>query len=150
VSRCGRLAVLLLVLPLAAGCVGPARGTGTYGAKAGQAAKAALSAVQTARLATTQALSGRLTEPYLDVVLSNAENDAGSVQTAFDSIQPPDDPAADTLRQQLDGLLSGGTDGLAQLRILARRGDRPRLAKTNNDLAKVALALRQFSQEHPS
>jgi hypothetical protein len=145
-----RLVPVLLALPVLAGCVGPARDTGTYGAKAGQTAKALLSAVETARLATGQALAGRLSHPYLNVVLTNAENDAGSVQTTFDSIQPPDDPVADALRRQLDGLLSDGTAGLGELRILARRGDLPQLAKTNADLARVAAGLRRFSQEHPS
>jgi hypothetical protein len=140
----------LLALPLLAGCVGPARDTPTYESKAGQAAKAALAAVETARVATAQALAGRLTSRYLEVVLSGTENDADSVQSTFDSIQPPHDPAADTLRQELDGLLSDGTDGLSQLRIQARRGERADLAKTNADLAAVATGLRRFSQEHPS
>ena len=144
----GWVAALLLVL--IAGCVGPARTTPAFAAKAGQTAKAALSAVETARQATEQALAGRLTEPYLDTVLTDAENDFTSVQGTFDSIQPPEDPAADTLRAQLDSLLTDGADGLGQLRILARRGDRERLASTATELAKVAAGLRRFSQEHPA
>jgi ABC-type sugar transport system substrate-binding protein len=136
VKRAGRGCVAALLLLLVAGCVGAAPTTPAFAAKAGQTAKAAL--------------AGRLTEPYLGTVLSDMENDFTSVQGTFDSIQPPDDPAADTLREQLDSLLTDGADGLAQLRILARRGDRERLAGTAAELAKVATGLRQFSEEHPA
>jgi hypothetical protein len=153
VIRPERAALVLLPLLLAAlatGCVGPAPDTATYAGKAGQTAKAALSAVETGRQAVETATAGRMTQPYLETVLSGAEDDLSSVQQTFDSIQPPDDPAADRLRGQLDGILSDGADGLAQLRILARRDEPAQLAATARQLGSVASDLRRFSAEHPS
>jgi hypothetical protein len=85
---------------------------------------------------------------YLRTVLVDAEESLGSIQTTFDSIQPPDDPDADKLRAELDPLLSDGSDGIAQLRILARRGDTAAMASTARDLASTAEQLNRFGQEH--
>jgi hypothetical protein len=137
----------LVVLGLA-GCVGPAPTTGAYAGKAAHTAAEALAQLETARLAVQNA--GRMPASYLDTVLSDAENAYGSVMTTFDSIQPPDDPAADELRSDLDDLLSDGSDGIAQLRILARRGDVADMRSTAAILGKTADGLDRFNQEHDS
>jgi hypothetical protein len=138
-------AVALLALT---GCVGPARTTGEYAGKAAHTAAAALAQLETARLAVQN--SGGMPESYLDTVLSDAEDAYGSVQTTFDSIQPPDDPAADRLRSELDALLSDGSDGIARMRILARRGDTAAMRSTAADLGTTAAGLDRFHQEHDS
>ena len=81
-------------------------------------------------------------------MLVDAEESFGSIQATFDSIQPPDDPAADKLRAELDPLLSDGSDGITQLRILARRGDRTAMAATSRDLAATADMLDRFHEQH--
>ena len=141
------LPALAIALALA-GCVGPAPTTSEYAGKAAHTAGEALAQVETARLAVEH--SSGMSSQYLETVLVNAEQAFSSIQNTFDSIQPPADPAADKLRSQLDKLLSDGADGLAQLRILARRGDTEAMASTAHDLGRTATGLKSFHQEHES
>src|SRR2546430_17229987 len=60
--------------------------------------------------------------PYLSVTIAEAEQDADSIQGAFDSIQPPDH-RSDALRDQLDRLLTQATDTISSMRIAGRRPD---------------------------
>jgi hypothetical protein len=141
----------LLAVVVAVGltaCVGPAPTTSQYEGKAAHTAADALSQLETARLAIEN--SARMPTPYLTTVLSESEDAFGSIQTTFDSIQPPDDPAADQLRSDLDDLLSAGSDGLAQMRILARRDDTAGMRSTARQLAATAAGLERFNQEHDS
>jgi hypothetical protein len=131
-----------------AGCVAPAPSTGAYEAKAARTAKDAASQVETALLAVSTADAGRLTGPYLDPVLSGAEDAYSSVQSTFESVQPPDSPPADQWRQALGDLLSTGSDGLAQLRIESRRGAWPKVLAAARSLRPVADQLERFSTEH--
>jgi len=138
-------AVLLAVLAVCcAGCVAPAPGIAPYQSKAARAAGAALSQVETARTAVAASQRGRLPQAYLEVLLSGAEDDLGSVQQAFDSVQPPDDPRADRIRTDLDDLLGQAADGLGALRIAARRQDTAELASTAHALELVASGLSTF------
>ncbi|HEY6748914.1 MAG TPA: hypothetical protein VI357_24755 [Mycobacteriales bacterium] len=138
------------VLAIAAltGCVGPAPTTGEYEEKAAHTAADALSQLQTARLAVGNA--GRMPASYLETVLVDAEEAFGSIESTFDSIQPPDDPRADRLRSDLDGLLSDGSDGMTQLRVLARRSDAAGLRSTAEQLVATADGLGRFAREHGS
>jgi hypothetical protein len=128
--------LVALVLFGLVGCVGPAPTTGQYEGKAAHTAKDALSQLETARLAVEN--SGRMPAGYLETVLVDAEQAFGSIQTTFDSIQPPDQPRADALKADLDPLLSDGSDGITELRILARRGDTGRMATVSRDLGATA------------
>jgi hypothetical protein len=141
-----RLLLAGLVLLGLTGCVGPAPTTGEYEGKAAHTARAALSQLETARLAAQN--SGRMSAGYLETVLVDAEEAFGSIQTTFDSIQPPDQPAADRLRAELDPLLSDGADGIAQLRILARRGDTAGMASQARELGVTADRLDRFGEKH--
>jgi hypothetical protein len=139
-----RAAVGVLLAACCAGCVAPAPGIGAYQGKAARAAGAALSQVETARTAVAASQQGRLPHAYLEVMLSTAEDDLGSVQQAFDSVQPPDDPRADRIRTDLDDLLGQAADGLGALRIAARRHDAGELASTAHALELVASGLSTF------
>jgi hypothetical protein len=139
--------VLLSTLALS-GCVGPARTTDTYRKKAVTAAQAGQSDVETALLSVDAGVHGRLPQAYLEVVLSHSEEAFTSVQSQFDSIQPPDTATADQLRNSLDSLLSTGADGLAQLRILVRRGDTDQLKTEAAKLEPTARKLNSFAQAH--
>lgn len=140
------LAGLLLVL-LSAACVGPARTTSSYQGKAGHTAEAALSQLQTALLAVSSSTHGNMLHSYLLVVLSDSEDNFSSIQATFDSIQPPDSQVDDQVRDKLDQLLSDGADGLAQLRIAARRNHSATLVATARDLAKTVEGLSAFSED---
>jgi hypothetical protein len=138
---------LVVVLALS-GCVGSAPTTATYEDKAVRTANDSLSALQTALLSVHTSLRGRLMQAYLETVLSESEDAFSSVQATFDSIQPPDTGRADQLRDGLDKLLADGADGMAQLRILARRQDTARLAAEAHKLAATADGLDTFARGH--
>jgi hypothetical protein len=96
--------------------------------------------VETARLAVDAAAADRATGPYLSVLLSQADEEAGSVHTTFDSIQPPD-ADADRLRDDVDGLLDEAASVLDDLRIAARRGDTAGLTGKARALADLSQRL---------
>jgi hypothetical protein len=149
VRRRLRVAAGALVVALAlSGCVGSARTTQTYEDKAVRTANDSLSALQTALLSVHTSLRGRLMQAYLETVLSESEDAFSSVQSTFDSIQPPDTGRADQLHHSLDKLLADGADGMAQLRILARRQDTARLAAEAQKLAATADGLATFARGH--
>jgi hypothetical protein len=141
-----RVGVAVLIV-LLAGCTGPVRSFTVYESKAGRTAQAAVSAVQTALLATDAAAAGKAYGRYLSQVLTDAEEDATSAQGTFDGIQPPDD-RADRLHGQLDDLLTKAVGGLADLRIAARRGRLAELPAIARPLQKLADQLDAFAKAH--
>jgi hypothetical protein len=132
---------------LVAGCVGPARTYDDYRLKATSSVETARSAVGTAQLAVRVADERRAFTPYVVVLVSEAEEDAGSAQQSFDSIQPPN-TRADALRSDVDDLLTAATDVLATLRIEARRGHLDELVSHARELDGVARDLDRFTEEH--
>jgi HPt (histidine-containing phosphotransfer) domain-containing protein len=129
------------------GCVGPARTTHTYESKAVRTANDSVSQLQTALLSVETSLRGRMMHADFETVLSASEDALSSIQNTFDSIQPPETDRADQLRNRLDTLLSDGADGLAQLRILARRQDTHKLAAEAHKLTAQAAVLEKFALE---
>jgi hypothetical protein len=147
VLRRKRLLALLLV---AAGCahpVGPARTYGKYEGKATTTASAALSNVQTVRLAAEAASKGNAFGPYTGTVVSDAEESLSGLAGTFGSIQPPDG-RADDLRDQLAQTLSDALDLVTDVRIAARRGALASLADTAAALAGDAEHLEAFVEQH--
>lgn len=147
-GRGGRVASAIVTLCLLCSCVGPARTTGAYEGKAAHTAQAALSQMRAALLAVDAAHRKRLTQAYLETLLSECEDAFSSIQATFDSIQPPNTTTADDLRAKLDPLLTSGSDGLAQLRILARRQEVAALNRLAGQLASLADQLDAFGTEH--
>jgi len=127
--------------------VGPARTFDSYEHKAKDTAQTALSAVQTGRLGAQAAKRDDTFAPYLAVLVSEAEDEASSAQTTFDSVQPPNDKS-DNLRDNLDPLLTRAVDALSQARIAARRADFDEVAKQEPKLAKSARELDRFVEAH--
>lgn len=140
-----RLAALLVPL-LATACVSPSRTDRDYELKAGSSAKAVASSVATALLAVDAATHKKAFGPYLSVVLGGCEEDASSVQSQFDSVQPPS-KAADDVRDALDEQLQDATDTLADLRIAVRRGELDQLATIAEPLHDVLKKLQDMSEE---
>ncbi len=136
----------LLGLLLLAGCVSPSRTDRDYELKAGNSAKAAASSVATALVGAHAATVGKATGPYVSVLLGGAEEDTASVQSQFDSVQPPSE-RSDRVRATLDEQLSAAVDGLAQLRITARRGELGRLDDVAAPLRPVLEQLRALAAE---
>ena len=127
--------------------VGPARTFSKYEGKAATTAKAALSAVNTAKLVADGATRHRLFGPYVGTVIGEAEDDVSGVLGTFSSIQPPNRDA-DDLRAELTQLLNDAEDHLSTLRIAARRGDISHLAAIARQLSDDADKLDKFQQDH--
>jgi|1185.fasta_scaffold149696_2 hypothetical protein len=142
----GVLAVTVVLVAILTGCVGHAATTGAYRGKAHHSAQAASSSLQTALLAVQTSAKGNLLDPYLDTVLSQAEDDLGSVQQQFDSIQPPNTTEADALRNQLDTLLTKGSSTLSDLRIAARRDQQGEMVHTAQDIPPLVTKLDSFAR----
>ena len=142
-----RRGVLAAVLLCCTACVAPARSFDAYESKAAATAESAGSAVATALLTVDIAGQGGLFAPNVSVLVQEAEQDAASAQSTFSSIQPPD-PSSDALRAELERLLAPAVDGLAQVRIAARRGDLARMQEAAQPLRDVAADLQRFAEEH--
>jgi hypothetical protein len=142
-----RRGVLAAVLLCCTACVAPARSFDAYESKAAATAESAGSAVATAILTVDIAGRDGLFAPNVSVLVQEAEQDAASAQATFSSIQPPD-PSSDALRAELEELLAPAVDGLAQVRIAARRGDLARMQEVADPLRDVAAELRRFAEAH--
>ena len=139
-----RITLTGAALCVLAGCATPAPDLPAYESKAARTASSALSELQTARLAAQQSLAGRITQSYLEVLVSDAEDAYSSVTSTFDAVQPPDEPAADKIRSALDTLLTDGGDAVGELRIAVRRRDTATVAALDRQLAGAATALSTF------
>jgi hypothetical protein len=135
------------MLLLLGACTGPVRSAAVYESKAGETAKAVVSAVQTARLSVDAARGRKATGRYLSQILVEAEEEATAAQGTFDAIQPPDH-RADQLRDRLDELLTEATSTLAELRIAARRGRLDELPGLAEPLGKLTERLDEFADAH--
>ncbi len=139
------LAVLpLITVLLLAGCVGPTLTASGYRHKVTDTVRTVGSAVASGTYAAQLDLDGRLALAVADTVVSNAEDDADSAQSALDSREPPDDRSlafGDKARQSIQDAV----DGLRELRIAVRRGDRAAIRKAIDDLAGPARQLAELS-----
>ena len=136
-----------MVAALLCACVGPVRSFEVYEGKAAATAESVASAVQTARLAADEAAGARAFAPYLSILLSEVERDAGGSESVFAAIQPPDERSAE-LRTQLLALIDRAESALADLRIAARWGELGRLADIAAPLGDLGAQLADFAEAH--
>lgn len=127
--------------------IGPARTYGKYEEKARTTAKSALSNVATVRLAARMGSEDRAFGPYLSVLVSDAEEAIGGVQSTFDSTQPPDE-RGDDLRDEIDELLTDALDHVADVRVAVRRGELADLDQEAQPLDEDAEKLQSFVERH--
>jgi hypothetical protein len=139
--RVGLVAWPLASCALLTGCLTPAPNDTVYRAKAASAVEAAISEVETARLAVTTVLDGRATGAYTDVLLTDSETELGPIQASFASVQPPATDTADVVRAQVLDLLGQAEDALADARIAARRGDQAALGNSVSTLDQISAQL---------
>jgi hypothetical protein len=140
----GVAVALLPAVTVVSGCVSPAVDAGGYQDKVGHSAEQMVGIVNTARLAVQLDLRGKMTQSLLDTVVTDAENDAQSVLTAFETVQPPD-PASVRLRTSTDNVLQDAASNLSDLRIAVRRSDRGAKVKLVADLNKSTEDLQQLA-----
>lgn len=136
-------AAVMAMCVVVGGCVGPARTEHDYRLKASTTAGKVRGALETARLGVRAANGGRAPANYLSVLLGEAEDDASSVQSTFESIQPPD-RLADLLRERVLGPVGNAVSVMARLRVLVRRGDMAELAKAAEGLPKLSNELQRL------
>jgi hypothetical protein len=140
-ARVGVGAAVALVAVLA-GCAGPAVTDDGYRNKAGDTVQTVQSAVASAQLAGGLELAGRSGFAVTDAVVSGAESDASSAQDALASRQPPD-AGSRQLYSKIQKALRDGVDGLRDLRIAVRDGDRDGMRGALKELGTAAGELAQ-------
>jgi len=128
-------------------CVGPATTFPVYEAKAVVSVEQASSAVQTVRVAASQALADRNFAPYLSETMHDAEEDVTTAEGHFSSIQPPD-ARSEALRSQAKELLTRASDAVERARIAMRASDAAALSRLSPTLADLVSALNAFVNEH--
>ncbi|WEH38345.1 hypothetical protein [Streptomyces sp. AM 2-1-1] len=128
------------------GCAGSSRTDADFRLKAANTAETAASAVSTARIAVQAAGEGRVSGPYVSVLLGEAESDLLAAQSTFESRQPPG-ASADTVRERLGALLDEAADTLAEVRVEARRGEVRGLADHTGDLRETVDRLEGLEEE---
>ena len=138
--RLACVALLGICLPLAA-CAGPVPDDGAYRHAALQTSMAMVSDLASGQLAAQLGLQGKSFSAFTDGNVTDAENDADSVDSTFSSRQPPD-ARSDVLRQKMSQALSGGTSALSDLRVAVRMKDRAQVRKA---LAEVSRSLKTFN-----
>src|ERR1051326_8161196 len=126
---------------LLAACAGPVPDDGAYRHAALQTAMAMVSDLASGQLAAQLGLQGSSFPAFTDGNVTDAENDADSVNSTFGSRQPPD-ARSDSLRQKMLQALPDGTSALTGLRVAVRMQARTRVDKA---LAEVSKSLQTFN-----
>jgi hypothetical protein len=128
-----------------AACAGPTRGSADYRLKLANTAEALESSAATVVMAAGLAGDRKAFDPYVAVVISQAEDDAASVQQTFDSRQPPTQ-ATDQLREHADQTIEQVVSAITDARIAARSGDTTALADSAEELRDLMPELQKLQQ----
>jgi hypothetical protein len=137
------ISAALLAAVLLGGCVSPAIDEAGYRGKVGHSVNSMLGILGTARLAGQLDLRGKLTEAARDTVVSDAENDASSVLTSFQTVQPPDE-AMIKLYNQADKVLQQAAGDISDLRIAQRAGNHSATMQALSSLGGDLKTLQKF------
>jgi hypothetical protein len=125
-----------------------ARSSADYGKKAAHTAEEVRSAVETTIVALRAQRDDKVPVRTLDVVVTEAEADAGGAASTFRSIDPPSSSDADRdLRDRAIELVDGAVDELEQVRLDVRLGRTARVAEHVGDLEELADDLDRFADE---
>ena len=131
---------------VSASCVAPAFDSGAYEENAIHALDSGTAETRTAAVALEAALQGRVSQAYLDTVVSASEQALGPVQDSFGAVDAPS-TADDGLRDRVTTLLQDAADGLTDARIAVRRHDRSGMKDALTALRKTADALETQSDD---
>jgi hypothetical protein len=107
---------------------------------------AVVSDLASAQLAARLGLRGQSFPAFTDGNITDAENDADSVNSTFGSRQPPDS-RSDALRQKMLQALSDGTSALTDLRVAVRMEDRAQVRKALGEVGKSLKTFNDLQQE---
>jgi hypothetical protein len=134
------------LVAVCAGCMSPAIDSAGYRGKTNHAAARLEGVVNDARLAANLDLQGRMLRALTDDVVSQAEQDAGSIVSQYDSVQPPN-TAMIALRSKADNVLQPAQSNIADLRIAVRDGDHAGMRKALDALSESAAALEKLQAQ---
>jgi hypothetical protein len=137
--------IVTAVVGATASCAGPTHGDGDYTLKMASTAGALGSSAQTVVMAAGLAADNRGFRPYISDVISQAEDDATSVQETFDSRQPPT-ADSDALRQRADQTFEKVVSAITDARVAARSDDSAGLASSAQQLRKLIPDLQKLQQ----
>ncbi|MEA3075483.1 MAG: hypothetical protein QOF60_391 [Actinomycetota bacterium] len=149
-SRPWLLAVVFLATGACAVPVPTARSAADYGKKAGHTAEDVHSAIETTVVALDNATHGRTLPTTLNVVVSDAEDDARGAMSTFQRIAPRGQGAG-AIHDRLVPLLNDAADAITRARQLARRGQTSAgdVEPVTRRLAEIARALDDFANAQP-
>lgn len=142
-------ALALMLLATLAGCVGTSRTGADYEEKVANAAEAARSSVETARLVVTAVEAGKSPAAYTSRTLSDVESAVGTVSTQLGSVQPPTEES-NRLRTRITSLLTECHSTLGDLRIAARDGRTTELVALGERLPALSARLSRFEMIRPT
>jgi len=125
------------------GCAGPTiRDEAVYN-QSEKSATAMISELQTVLVATDTQLAEKSWWRFADVVITDAETSATSIQSTFTSRQPPS-ASSNPIYEDTSTALSDAADLITQMRVALRQKDvatmqklRPKIAKAASDLEKL-------------
>ncbi|MFB9629821.1 hypothetical protein [Nonomuraea helvata] len=137
-------AVLAGVL-VVAGCSSPAWNDRDYELKAASSAETVGSTVEVVRLAVGG--DGRLTRPYLKVLLTNAAEQVQGVNDQFGGVQPPTE-RAEQLGEQLLKVTEQAEKVVSGLLVEVRRDRVKDPSSAVRELTQLGESLQRFQDEH--
>jgi len=130
-------ALLAVVLT---GCAGPTiRDQAVYN-QADKSANAMVSELRTVLVATKTQLANRSWWRYADVVVTDSETAATSIQSAFTSRQPPS-RSSNRIYADTSTALSDAAELITQMRVALRQRDVTTMEKLRPEIAKAATDL---------
>src|SRR4051794_21885530 len=136
---------LVVALVLSA-CVSSSPNDADFAKKAQKTVDTVAAAVGTAQLGITALHDGDAFDPYLSVLLGEAEEDAGAARQSFDSVQPPG-VDSDEVRDQVHEVTDEAIELLSEARIAIRREDYDAVLALDAPLAGVSERLKQLSED---
>jgi hypothetical protein len=129
------------------GCTTNSPGHVGYESRASTTAERMISPVSTGALLANLGGRGNLLGPYAKTATTNALDEADTIQSGWNQVQPPNDHSQ-RIGSELDKLLQRSTDELVNLRVAARKGDLEALQRFERPLNRLMAQLRRFEQRH--
>lgn len=126
----------MALVALVAGCVGPTVTDGGYRAKTSGALQDISSALATATLTMRLEHDGRTTLSLTDTSISQAESEASSAQSSWESRQPPSGAALE-LHDDVQQAMQDAVSALQDLRIAYRSGDQNGVREALDEIDKA-------------
>lgn len=144
-AACWRVAAVLVVCLVTAGCVGPALTDEDYRGKAVASLEQVQATLAGVTISVQAAVEGRSFATATAVTVRTHEETASWVHSAFTTRQPP--PGSDDVREAVAPVLSDAATLLAELRIASNRSDTARLRQLEGQLDELTQRVERSLRE---